>query len=510
MKVHLIHYLILILVISISMPKAQDIKKSHDNPDVMFDIGIASYSFKQSPLEELIITATKLNINKLAIKSFHLPLDASDQQIEHFKSKVKDAELNAYAASVVYMKSTEEVDNAFEYAKKAGFEMIVSVPNPELLEYTEEKVKAYDIKLAIHLHGPGDLVYPTAQSIYDLIKDRDKRIGICMDLGHILRQNLDPVQQIRIYADRLMDIHIWDCASATSEARSIITGYGVLDFKAVFKTLIEIQYQGTLSMEYNADFDDPGLMTGHLLGYMEGILSTIEPRAEKIHNHLTEEEIQEGWELLFDGKTTEKWRGINSVQFPKHGWVIRDGQLCIEASGGGESQVGGAIITKEQYDDFELYWEWKMITSGGNSGIKYFVQEGLADNPKHGIGLEYQILDDANHPWMLEGKMKPGDYHTTGSLYELYPATNKKLFPNGTYNKGRIISQGSHVEHWLNGIKILEYERSSKDFRSKVMASKFKMYQNFGESPKGHILIQDHGSKVCYRNIKIRRLKNDK
>jgi hypothetical protein len=145
-----------------------------------------------------------------------------------------------------------------------------------------------------------------------------------------------------------------------------------------------------------------------------------------------------------------------------------------------------------------------MLTSGGNSGLKYCVVEGLSANTKYGYGLEYQILDDANHSWMLEGKMTAGDYRTVASLYELYAAKNKKLRPLGQFNHSRVVCTGTRVEHWLNGIKVLTYERGSKDFRAKVAASKFKDIPGFGETEQGHILLQDHGSQVHFRNIKIR------
>ncbi|HTF31467.1 MAG TPA: DUF1080 domain-containing protein, partial [Flavitalea sp.] len=165
---------------------------------------------------------------------------------------------------------------------------------------------------------------------------------------------------------------------------------------------------------------------------------------------------------------------------------------------------GGDIITTEEYSDFVLEWEWKLLTKGGNSGIKYFVKENLPGNEKYGPGLEYQILDDDNHPWMLEGKMQPGDFHTMASLYELYPAENRSTRPLGEWNHSRISAQGRMVEHWLNNIKVLEYERGSVDFRKQVAKSKFAEYENFGEATEGHILLQDHGSKITFRNIRIK------
>ena len=215
---------------------------------------------------------------------------------------------------------------------------------------------------------------------------------------------------------------------------------------------------------------------------------------------------EEEWKLLFDGKTTTGWRGINLETFPAQGWKVEDGMLMVNATDGKESGNGGDIITLEQYHDFVLDWEWTMMTKGGNSGVKYFVVEGLSGNEKYGAGLEYQILDDENHPWMLEGKMQPGDYHTVASLYEIYSAENKFPRPLGEWNHSRIVVQGKNVEHWLNGARVLEYKRGSDDFRKKVAESKFAGYKNFGEATEGHILLQDHGSKMAFRNIRIKEL----
>ena len=212
------------------------------------------------------------------------------------------------------------------------------------------------------------------------------------------------------------------------------------------------------------------------------------------------------WELLFDGKTTAGWRGINRETFPEQGWKAEDGMLVVDATDGKESGAGGDIITAEQYGNFILEWEWKMLTKGGNSGVKYFVKEGNSGNEKYGLGLEYQILDDENFPWMQDGRMKPGDYRTLASLYEIYPAENKSPKPLGEWNHSRIVSQGKYVEHWLNGIRVLAFERGSADFRKRVTASKFAGYENFGEATEGHILLQDHGSRMAFRNLRIKSL----
>jgi hypothetical protein len=214
----------------------------------------------------------------------------------------------------------------------------------------------------------------------------------------------------------------------------------------------------------------------------------------------------DGFEALFDGKTSKGWRGINSNHFPEKAWEIKNGHLIVNANDGAESGNGGDIITIEKFEDFELQWEWKMLTKGGNSGMKYYVEERKLENAKHGIGLEYQILDDPNHEWMLNGKMTPCDNHTLGSLYEIYPAScDKEPRLLGEWNSSKIISKKGNVEHWLNGKLILSFNRFSDDFKQKVSQSKFKEYTNFGQIKEGHILIQDHGSVVHYRDLLIKR-----
>lgn len=207
------------------------------------------------------------------------------------------------------------------------------------------------------------------------------------------------------------------------------------------------------------------------------------------------------WKMLFDGQTTNGWSSVTGEAVSETGWKVQNGMLM-------GSGAGGDILTTEQYGDFELEWEWKMLTSGGNSGVKYFVKEYQSGNDKHWLGLEYQILDDENFSWMKDGRMKPGDFRTLAALYEIYPAENRTAKPVGEWNTSRIVSRGSHAEHWLNGAMVLQYERGGDDFRARVRESKFAPHENFGESREGHILIQDHGSEMAFRNIRIREFKD--
>lgn len=217
-------------------------------------------------------------------------------------------------------------------------------------------------------------------------------------------------------------------------------------------------------------------------------------------NTLTAQEHKEGWKLLFDGKTLNGWRGAYLDSLPARGWEIRDGMLIVQASGGGEAAFGGDLVTIAEYSSFELSVDFR-LTEEANSGIKYFVTEEQPKTTGSAKGLEYQILDDAKHP---DAKLGINGNRTLASLYDILPAGNRNVHPIGEWNQARIVVRGKQVEHWLNGAKVLAYERGGKTFLEHKALSKFKDLAGFGEAVKGHILLQDHGSQVFYRNIKIR------
>lgn len=210
-------------------------------------------------------------------------------------------------------------------------------------------------------------------------------------------------------------------------------------------------------------------------------------------------EIQsDNWEVLFDGTGVDKWRGKMLDEFPSKGWKIENGLLFLAERGGGD------IITKKKYSDFELVFQFN-LTESANSGIKYFV--GTIINSETGNvminGPEYQIIDDFNH---VEIKDDPNGLSSTASAYLLYAPKNKKLNPAGQWNTGRIVSKNGSVEHWLNGVKVVEYERGSKDFLKRKEETKFKNDINYGELESGHILLTDHSDTVYFKEIKIREL----
>lgn len=227
--------------------------------------------------------------------------------------------------------------------------------------------------------------------------------------------------------------------------------------------------------------------------------------ANLVPNNLSAFEKSNGWKLLFDGKSNHGWVGANLNHFPEKGWEIKDGVLKVLSSEGKEAANGGDIVTKEKFSAFDLSFEFK-LTPGANSGVKYFVTLN-EKNQGSAIGLEYQILDDTLHP---DAKMGRDGNRTLASLYDLIKAqkTSRFIKQPGGWNTGRIIVYpNNHVEHYLNGVKVLEYERGSQAYRDLVAISKYKVWEKFGEAKEGYILLQDHGNEVSYRSIKIRRLK---
>lgn len=225
-------------------------------------------------------------------------------------------------------------------------------------------------------------------------------------------------------------------------------------------------------------------------------------------NQLTIDEQKKGWKMLWDGKTTKGWRGAKLNTFPEKGWKIEDGILTVEASGGVEAAAGGDIVTNKLYTDFELTVDFK-LTPGANSGIKYYVDTNLNKGEGSSIGLEYQILDDQLHPDAKLGNHKGS--RTVASLYDLIMANpDKPIHPIGEWNTAYIISKDNHVEHWLNGMKVLAYERQSPEFKKLVSESKYVQWPHFGELEKGQLLLQDHGDEVSFKNIKIREISKQK
>ncbi|MBD8390328.1 DUF1080 domain-containing protein [Dysgonomonas sp. BGC7] len=226
------------------------------------------------------------------------------------------------------------------------------------------------------------------------------------------------------------------------------------------------------------------------------------PQVNCIINTISPRETGEGWKLLWDGKTTDGWRGAKLTSFPAKGWAIEEGILKVMKSGGGESANGGDIVTTRKYKNFIIKVDFK-ITEGANSGIKYFVYTETNKGAGSSIGCEFQILDDDKHP---DAKLGVKGNRKLGALYDLIPAPDNKPFKKGEFNTAMVIVKDNKVEHWLNGVKLIEYERNNQMWNALVAYSKYANWPDFGNATEGNILLQDHGDEVWFKNIKIKEL----
>ena len=242
---------------------------------IKFRLGVASYTFRDFDRAKTIQMTRRAGFNAVCFKDMHLPMDSTDAQCVTAAEECKKTGLDLYACGVVNMRNPADVTNAFRYAKAAGMVTIVATPQPALLSMVEEKVKETGIYIAIHNHGPGDNTYPTPESIMEKVESFDKRIGICIDVGHTARIGADVIKSLRDYKERIHDVHLKDETAATPQGQTCICGRGVLDIPGYLQTLIDIGYDRVVSFEYEADASDPlpGLMES--AGYVRGVLRMI-------------------------------------------------------------------------------------------------------------------------------------------------------------------------------------------------------------------------------------------
>lgn len=243
--------------------------------DTNLNLGLASYTLRKFTLDQVIDISKRLGLTSVALKSMHMPLESTAEDVKAMAEKVRAAGLKLYGAGVIYMKTKEEVDNAFKYASNAGLEMIVGVPNHELLPQVNELVKKHNIKLAIHNHGPGDDLYSSPNDVQSKIKDLDKRVGFCIDIGHVVRIGQDPIPMLEKYKDRLYDMHMKDMDKAKPDGKPVEIGRGVIDIPGVVKMLKKINYQGYTAFEYEKDGDDPVAGLAESVGYVRGIMKMV-------------------------------------------------------------------------------------------------------------------------------------------------------------------------------------------------------------------------------------------
>ncbi len=247
-------------------------------PATVLRLGIAGYTFSQSTIPQAIAMMQRVNIKSFSLKDVLLPLNSTKDKIDEVVKTFADAGISIYAVGVIYMKTQQDVDQAFAYAKMVGVDMIVASPLYELLPYVEKKVKEYNIRVAIHNHGPEDKEYPTPGDVYDHIKKLDSRMGLCLDIGHTQRDDIDPAAAYLKYYDRIMDMHIKDVTAATKDGKSLELGRGVIDIPSLVKALYKKGYAGYCSFEHEKDAKDPLPGLAECVGFFNGVCNTINTR----------------------------------------------------------------------------------------------------------------------------------------------------------------------------------------------------------------------------------------
>jgi len=244
----------------------------------LFKLGMAGFTFAQiktdgkADLDKALDIMVKSDVHYLCIKDFHLPFRSTDQDIADFHQKLKSKGVTGYAVGPIYMKSKKEIDDGFAYAKRVGVKLIVGVPSYELLPYIDEKVKEYDFHYAIHIHGPDIQEYPDAEDVWNHVKDLDSRIGICLDIGHNLRNGKDPVEALEKYHTRVFDIHLKDVTGNTRFGYSVEVGRGIIDFPALIKMMRKVKYSGVVSLEHERNMNDPYAGIAESIGYFRAMV----------------------------------------------------------------------------------------------------------------------------------------------------------------------------------------------------------------------------------------------
>jgi len=512
---------------------------------VPYRLGMAGFTFHKQTLDEALAIMQKADVHYLCVKDFHLKYSATDAEIAAFKEKCAKYGVVPYGLGPLYTKDVAKLRPYFEFAKRMGVKTVVGVPydptdekdswnkrkgSRKLLEEIDRLVKEFDICYAIHNHGPASPnMFPDVAYGWNLVKDLDKRIGFCMDVGWEYGCGKDPVQTIREHGDRIYDIHLKNFEIGKPNGKAVPLPRGKIDYVKVFTALAEAGYTGVCSLEYEKDYTDNLEPIAESIGYARGVTDAIKVKAKMMPvpagaNTLTDAEKAEGFELLFDGKNlpADKFVGCKEKcnRFPQKGWFVKDGCLTMRPVNGiadgkwfplpPEDQKlggGGDICTVKKYRDFVFKFDFR-LTEAANSGIKYYYDETL----NKGTCEEYQVLDEA-HPDSTKGK---DGNRRVAALYDLIPANAESVLkPLGHWNSGMIVAKGKVVEHWLNGSKVLSYERGSQAFREAVKASKYATWgkdatgkdQPWGELPEGRLLIQDHSdSTVSYCNLKAKAL----
>jgi sugar phosphate isomerase/epimerase len=237
-----------------------------------FKVTMVGANFLLFNTDSTIKMTQQLDIHYLCVKNKHLPMNSTDEQIAVYKAKLSNAGITPVSVGLFYLNKKEEVDDAFEYAKRLGVKLIIGTPKHEMLSYVEQKVKEYDIKLAIHIHGNDISLYPNAKDVIDRIKNMDPRMGLCLDIGHDIRTGANPIEDLKMYKDRIFDIHIKNVTAADKTGFTCEMDKGVIDIPAFVKMMRNVKYAGTCSLEFEKDKQNPYAGIAESIGYLRGVI----------------------------------------------------------------------------------------------------------------------------------------------------------------------------------------------------------------------------------------------
>ncbi len=271
MKKTLLLFVGMILGMMVLAQQRPDPQPAPDTKEA-FKLGMAGYTFVKFDLETTLKTMQRCDVHYLCIKDFHLPIESSDEEIAAFHEKCASYGVTGYGVGPLYMRSKEDIDKYFDYAERVGVKLIVGVPNYDLLPYVDQKVKEYGFTFAIHLHGPDQEIYQDADVVWEKTKDLDRRIGMCLDIGHDTRNGKDPVADLEKYHTRVFDMHLKDVTGDTKLGYSVEVGRGIIDFPALVRMLRKVNYTGVVSLEHERNMDDPFMGIAESIGYFRAML----------------------------------------------------------------------------------------------------------------------------------------------------------------------------------------------------------------------------------------------
>ena len=534
-------------------PAAREVSPSCRASKMPYKLGIARFTMCKRSFDKALEMMQDMDVHYMGLMEGSIKYDASDAEIAAYKAKAAKFGVEVVSAGPLYYDTKEKLVACCEFAKRYGMKYISVVPykeNPnwkkgmpaserrlesdEMMDALDECVKKYDLRAAVHNHGPDNkYLYPTAEAAMKRIGGRDSRIGVCLDVGHERRAGLGPVEFIRKNGDRVVEVHIKNIKIDPVKNIAKEGPRGELDIPAILKALADVGFDGYCLVEFEKDFAVNEVPLAESIGYYRGVMDSIKvtPRMAPVPagaNKLTEQEKAEGYELLFDGVNLpkDKWVGAKAEwglkKFPERGWYVADGALAMRPRTAivdgkwvplpDEDQKmagGGDIVTVKKYSDFVFKFDFR-LTEAANSGVKYFYNEGMHKNSC----MEYQVLDPRHPDYDKPNPAGVPHVHRVAALYDLIatPKADSAIKPLGQWNSGMVVSRGNKVEHWLNGVKVLEYTRGSKEFRDAVAKSKYLAWQDkgsfWGEAKEGRLLLQDHSdSTVYYCNLKVKELK---